>query len=41
MWRDNRYRGPWRFMIKELGNQVSWETWRGATYQQDGGSTLQ
>lgn len=39
-WSDNTYAGPWRFMVEELGNQVSWDTWRGSTYGQDEGSTL-
>jgi hypothetical protein len=37
---SNTYNGPWRFMIHELGNSVSWATWRGARYHQDGASAL-
>lgn len=39
-WVRNRYRGPWRFMVLELGNRVSWRTWRSARYHQDAGSSL-
>lgn len=39
-WFNNRYVGPWRFMVQEQGNDVSWETWRGSEYAQDAGSTL-
>jgi nitrous oxidase accessory protein NosD len=38
LWTQNRYVGPWRFMAHEMGNRVSWRTWRGAEYQQDAGS---
>ena len=38
LFRDNSYRGPWHFMALELGNDVSWDTWRGE-YRQDAGST--
>ncbi|MGH9918946.1 MAG: hypothetical protein ACRD6W_08785, partial [Nitrososphaerales archaeon] len=46
---DNMYKGPWRFMVSEQGNTVSWTAWRsgsGPTYYgvtapgQDAGSTL-
>ncbi len=40
VWAHNRYRGPWRFMARELGNRVSWTTWRGTVYEQDRGSIL-
>jgi hypothetical protein len=39
-WQENRYVGPWRFQVLELGNVVSWRTWRSAPYRQDPGSTL-
>jgi Right handed beta helix region len=39
-WSDNTYVGPWRFMVLEQGNTVSWDTWRGGPYRQDAGSTL-
>ncbi|HET7304425.1 MAG TPA: right-handed parallel beta-helix repeat-containing protein [Segeticoccus sp.] len=39
-WSDNTYTGPWRFMVMEAGNVVSWDTWRGGPYNQDEGSTL-
>ena len=38
VWARNVYRGPWRFMIRLLGEQVSWGTWRSAKYGQDTGS---
>ena len=37
-WRNNIYRGPWRFMTR-FGDQVDLGTWRG-TYAQDQGSTF-
>lgn len=40
LWSDNTYTGPWRFMAREQGNEVSWEEWRAAPYSQDRGSTL-
>ncbi len=40
VWRRNTYRGAWTFMVEELGNAVSWTTWRSAPYRQDAGSTL-
>lgn len=40
LWQDNRYQGPWRFQILELGNVVPWKTWRSEPYQQDRRSTL-
>ena len=40
LWAHNRYRGPWRFMVMELGNSVTWEDWHGATYDQDRGSII-
>jgi hypothetical protein len=39
-WYDNAYIGSWRFMVLEVGNIVSWETWRAAPYRQDQGSTF-
>jgi hypothetical protein len=35
---DNSYVGPWRFVVKEQGHEVSWHTWRSAPYGQDRGS---
>jgi hypothetical protein len=40
VWSDNSYTGPWRFMAREQGNEVSWDEWRSAPYSQDRGSTL-
>jgi hypothetical protein len=39
-WSDNTYIGPWRFMVFEMGSTAPWDTWRGAPYRQDAGSTL-
>lgn len=39
VWSKNSYRGPWRFMIRLLGETVSWSTWRKAPYNQDAGSS--
>jgi len=36
---SNRYSGPWRFMVLQRGNAVSWATWRAKPYGQDAGST--
>lgn len=41
LWVNNRYVGPWRFMIHNQGNVVSWETWRSTPYGQDADSTLE
>jgi hypothetical protein len=37
---SNSYSGPWQFVVREQGNAVSWETWRGGPYHQDAGSTM-
>jgi hypothetical protein len=37
---SNTYNGPWRFMVHEQGNMVSWTTWREMPYKQDAGSTI-
>ena len=37
---SNTYKGPWRFMVHEQGNVVSWTTWQGRPYHQDAGSTM-
>ena len=36
----NTYEGPWRFMIRQLGNIVSWPVWREMPYDQDDNSTM-
>jgi len=36
---SNSYSGPWRFMVLQQGNAVSWATWRAEPYGQDAGST--
>jgi hypothetical protein len=41
VWRDNRYVGPWRFMVHDQGHVVTWEEWRAEPYGQDNDSTLQ
>jgi hypothetical protein len=38
--KSNTYSGPWQFVVREQGNAVSWETWRGSPYHQDAGSTM-
>ena len=40
VWRSNTYHGDWQFVAEEVGNVVPWDTWRGAPYNQDAGSTL-
>lgn len=37
---SNTYNGPWRFMVLQQGNTVSWKTWRGGPYDQDVDSTM-
>lgn len=37
---DNRYVGPWSFMVEQQGNLVNWAMWRGSPYRQDVGSTV-
>lgn len=37
---SNTYNGPWRFVVHEQGNVVSWGVWRGSLYHQDAGSTM-
>ena len=37
---SNTYIGPWRFMVHEQGNVVSWRAWRRRPYGQDAGSTM-
>lgn len=39
-WSDNRYVGPWSFMVLEQGNRVGWRRWRSEPYGQDAGSVL-
>jgi len=38
--KSNAYSGPWRFVVHEQGNVVSWATWQGKPYGQDAGSTM-
>ncbi len=38
-WAHNRYEGPWRFLVHDMGNAVGWRTWRGRPFRQDRGST--
>lgn len=40
-WLNNKYFGPWYFTPYDMGNHLDWNTWRGAPYSQDAGSTLQ
>jgi hypothetical protein len=37
---SNIYHGPWRFVVHEQGNVVSWAAWRGGPYNQDEDSTM-
>ena len=37
---SNTYTGPWRFMVLQQGNVVSWAAWQFGSYNQDEGSTL-
>lgn len=41
VWAENTYRGSWRFMALEAGNEVSWDEWRGAPFGQDSGSSFE
>ena len=36
---DNKYAGAWQFVIHQQGNDVSWQVWTSAPYQQDQGSS--
>ena len=38
--KSNTYRGPWRFVVHQQGNVVSWATWRESPYHQDRGSVM-
>lgn len=38
--KSNTYNGPWRFMIDQQSNVVSWETWQDTPYNQDRGGVL-
>lgn len=38
--RTNTYRGPWRFVVHEQGNVVSWSEWRNTPYSQDSQSSM-
>jgi hypothetical protein len=40
LFRDNTYRGPWRFVPFEQNRLVTFDEWRDAPYEQDPGSTL-
>jgi hypothetical protein len=37
---SNTYNGPWRFMVLQQGNAVSWAVWHGSPYHQDAGSIM-
>jgi hypothetical protein len=41
VFRDNTYRGSWRFMPFEQNRLVTFDEWRDAPYEQDAGSTLE
>lgn len=36
---NNKYTGPWQFMVHQQGTTVSWAKWTAAPYKQDQGST--
>jgi hypothetical protein len=40
-WRDNRYSGPWTFMLSEFGRSFGVAEWQGDPYRQDAGSTFE
>ena len=39
-WRDNKYTGPWRFVVRDAATLVDVATWRAAPYNQDVASTF-
>lgn len=39
-WRDNRYTGPWTFMLASTGRSVNVAQWQDDPYRQDAGSTF-
>ncbi|MGH3627660.1 MAG: right-handed parallel beta-helix repeat-containing protein [Sciscionella sp.] len=39
-WQDNSYAGPWSFTVENTGKVVDANTWQGAPYRQDKGSTF-
>lgn len=40
VWSSNEYVGPWRFVVHDQSNVISWEAWRSAQFNQDQQSTL-
>ena len=36
----NTYNGPWKFVVSDQGNAVSWATWQRTPYRQDAGSMM-
>ncbi|MFE0641901.1 right-handed parallel beta-helix repeat-containing protein [Streptomyces sp. NPDC058877] len=39
-WRNNVYRGTWKFVVHDPSKVLDAEQWRGAPYRQDAGSTF-
>ena len=39
-WRDNRYSGPWTFMLASVDRSISTAEWQADPYRQDTGSTF-
>lgn len=40
VWSDNRYEGPWGFVVHDMGNDVGPQEWQAPPYEQDRGSTF-
>jgi hypothetical protein len=40
VWRENRYVGPWRFVVHDMSTEVDFDEWRAEPYGQDSGSSL-
>jgi hypothetical protein len=39
-WSDNRYVGPWKFVVRDTAGLVDFASWQAAPYGQDQGSTI-
>ena len=37
---NNRYEGPWKFLVHDTGRTIDFATWKATPYSQDAGSTL-
>jgi hypothetical protein len=40
-WANNKYFGPWQYVVQNTDNLGAWNVWRAAPYNQDAGSTAQ